>query len=225
MNADERAASHFAFNRRLHGYSRGKIAWDPAYRHLAKALQGSTLPWLDVGCGMGLLAAYLRESGCTASLHGIDPDAAKIALAQKVAARYPGLSFACGDARELPAFEGGVIVLDVLHYLTPDGQSHFLREVASRLAPGGRAYVRTTFRDRSWRYAVTLAEEVFIRAVGWIRGGSCCFPTRAHIEQALIPTGCRVEIYPLWGRTPFNSHMVEIERPQASRAESSSHRA
>lgn len=213
MSPEERAAAHFADNRRLHGYARGKVAWDPAYRYLGGQLLGSRTPLLDIGCGMGLLAAYLRETGCEAPIHGIDPDGGKIALAGRIASRYDGLTFSVGDARELPEFRGGIIVLDVLHYLTPESQARFLEQVVARLAPGARAYVRTTFRDRSWRYAVTLLEEGFIRITGWIRGGGCFFPTEAAVLKALEPTGCAVRITPMWGKTPFNSHMIEIERP------------
>ncbi len=213
MSPGERAAAHFAGHRRLHGYARGKIAWDPAYSHLAGELRESRLPWLDVGCGMGLLAAYLRETGCKAPIHGIDPDREKITLATRMAPRYADLTFSTGEARDLPEFRGGVIVLDVLHYLTPDCQTRFLEQVVARLAPGARAYVRTTFRDGSWRYALTLLEEGFIRTTGWIRGGGCFFPTEASVRNALEPTGCAVKIAPMWGRTPFNSYMIEIERP------------
>lgn len=212
MNPAMRAADRFRHSRQLHGYARGKIAWDPAYAWLAGELRGGSLPLLDIGCGAGILGAYLRECGCGRPLTGIDPDANKIGIAQGVAAAYKDLFFVTGDARNLPEFSGEIIMLDVLHYMSSDDQASVLANVVARLAPGGRAFVRTTFRDSSWRYHVTLLEEFFVRWSGWIRGGRCCFPTREEVLGPLLGAGCEVEIFPLWGRTPFNSHMIVARR-------------
>ena len=69
---------------RLYYYAIGKITLDPAYPAVAKALGKSTLPLLDLGCGMGLLAAYLRASGHCAPLVGWDLDEEKIEIAKAV---------------------------------------------------------------------------------------------------------------------------------------------
>jgi 2-polyprenyl-3-methyl-5-hydroxy-6-metoxy-1,4-benzoquinol methylase len=226
MTPERCAADRFRHTRQLRGYAGGKIAWDPAYAYLASELQGSERPVLDIGCGVGLLAVYLRERGCVQAIRGIEPDAAKIAIANDVATAYDGLEFAVGDAREMPEFSGDVVMLDVLHYMDASTQREVLQAIAARVAPGGRAFIRTTFRDRSWRYAMTLLEEALIRTIGWIRGGRCRFPTRDEVVAPLLESGLACEVRPLWGRTPFNSYLVEARREdQAVRAASSSHRA
>jgi hypothetical protein len=96
--------------------------------------------------------------------------------------------------------------------MEPLVQASVLKQIASRIPPGGRALIRTAFRDGSWRYLVTLLEEVFVRASGWIRGGACQFPARSELASYLRGAEWRVSIQPMWGRTPFNSHLVEIER-------------
>jgi 2-polyprenyl-3-methyl-5-hydroxy-6-metoxy-1,4-benzoquinol methylase len=82
-------------------YVSAKLRSDPVYGAVVKELAGSTLPVLDIGCGIGLLAFYLRESGFTPAITGFDYDAGKIDSAQGMSARsgFAGLSFMNGDAR------------------------------------------------------------------------------------------------------------------------------
>jgi len=207
------AAERFRSNRLLYGYAKGKIVWDPAYAAVAARLKDSRRPLLDIGCGVGLLAAHLRESGCGQTILGLEPDAAKVALAwRNVAGHYPDLEFRVGSAEELPAFSGDVVMLDVLHYMKPDVQQIVLGNVAECLAPGGRALIRTTFSDGSWRYRATMLEEAFVRLSGWIRGGRCIFPTREDVGRPFLARGWDVRVEPMWGRTPFNSHLIEVRR-------------
>lgn len=208
------ASACFRASKFLYGYAKGKTRWDPAYPAVASLLGPSCLPILDVGCGIGLLAAFLRESGITSPLIGLEPDAAKVAQARDlVASRYPDLNFLVGDARKLPSFSGNLVLLDILHYMCPSDQQEVLHAVAARIAPGGYALIRTTFRDRSWRYLATLFEEAVVRSSGWIRGGRCRFPSRAEVEAPFASPPFQIRTCPLWGKTPFNSHLVEIRRP------------
>lgn len=209
-----RAAARFRGRHFLHGYARGKARWDPAYPAVVQRLADSSHRLLDVGCGVGLLAAYLRESGCRQPILGIDLNGRKINTArQRVAAFYPGIEFQVADARTLPDFSGDIVMLDVLHYLDPAAQQALLDAVADRIAPGGRAMIRTAFRQRCWRYYATLAEEMLIRLIGWIRAGPSRFPTREQVTQPFARRGWEVAVSPMWGRTPFNSYFVEARRP------------
>jgi len=225
MIAGMAAAERFSRDRFLHGYARGKIAWDPAYPAMANHMRGSSRPLLDIGCGVGLLAAYLRECGCSQAILGIEPDVAKVALAREcVAASYPEIEFRRGTAENLPAFSGDVVMLDVLHYMAPDVQRRILESLAETLGPGDRAFIRTTFRDGSLRYFATMVEEAIVRTSGWIRGGRCIFPTRDEVCRPFEERGCETRVVPMWGRTPFNSHLVEVSRGPAlfNRAEDQS---
>ena len=103
-------------------------------------------------------------------------------------------------------------MLDVLHYMAPDAQRSVLEQIASRVCPGGRALIRTTFRDGSWRYYATMVEEAFVRLSGWIRGGRCHFPTREEVTAPFHGPQWKTTVTPMWGRTPFNSHLVEARR-------------
>ena len=70
-------------NRRDYYYSRGKLGSDPLYPGVLGALAPCSLPLLDIGCGLGLLAHVLRQNQRTQPYHGVDIDADKIARAQR----------------------------------------------------------------------------------------------------------------------------------------------
>ena len=63
------------------GYAYSKLRTDPLYPAAASALleadDGET-PLLDIGCGLGIFAHYLRQAGFQAPIEGIDYDARKI---------------------------------------------------------------------------------------------------------------------------------------------------
>ena len=215
MSPARRASAHFRTHKFLYGYAKRKAAWDPAYPEMAARLRGGTLPVLDVGCGIGLLAAYLRESGCAQAISGIEPDEKKVRLARKfLATTYEKFDFQVGDALTLPEFSGEVVLLDIIHYMDRPLQRGVLEEAVRRLAPGGRLFIRTTLCDGSWRYYATLLEEAFIRTIGWIRGGRCQFPTLEEIRAPFEQMGWGIAVSPMWGRTPFNSYLMEIRRPE-----------
>lgn len=198
----ERVASLYR-SRFLQGYARGKIARDPAYAAAFHALPDA--PVLDLGCGAGVLAFYLRERGFTAPILGIDHDVKKIAAARLAAARYADLEFRTGDARAPVDFRGSTVMLDLLHYFAEAEQLDILRAAAARTPPGGAVVIRDALRDGSWRYRATYAQESFSRVIGWLRAERLHFPTRALIESAFA--GFAAEVTPLWGRTPFNNYL------------------
>ena len=201
------ASLRFRANSHYRWYCLGKSFADPAYSHLAKNLAGSDLPLLDVGCGAGTLAAFLRASGFGAPVVGIDPDAEKIRIAR---AALPDCTFAVGDAQNLPAHAGHIAVLDVLHYLGHGDRASFFREIAARLPSRGRAYLRTALRDRSWRFAATRLEEAWVNLSGWIPFRSNPFPSREELETHARDAGLLCRILPMFGKTPFNSHLAEL---------------
>lgn len=205
-----RIASHFD-SRFLRGYARGKIGSDPAYAAVFDRLPDA--PLLDVGCGIGLLSFYLRERGFRAPIAGVDHDAKKVAAASAIAARYDGLVFRTGDAREPLAFRGSVILLDLLHYFDDATQERILRNAAACVPPGGAVIVRDALRDGSWRYRVTYAQEAFSRVIRWLKAERLNFPARATLVEAF--EGFTIEETPLWGATPFNNYLFVFRRPSS----------
>jgi len=204
-----RTAERFRAWPNLYWYARGKLWLDPAFPAVARALRASRLPLLDLGCGVGLLAAFLREAGHAAPVTGIELDASKVSVARAV---LPRDTFVAGDASAMPEHLGDVVMLDVIHYFDDDAQQRLLAAIAARVAPGGAAYIRLTLNEPNWRFFLTQCEEWFVSASRWIPTSGWNFPRREEVERAFHAAGMTVETRPMWGATPFNSWMFVCRR-------------
>ena len=187
---------------------------DPVYTALAEQLRHSNLSLLDLGCGLGLLAFYLRAEGIGVPIYGLDYDSRKIASAQQAAASSNNndLVFSHHDARiGLPAHSGNVSILDILQFFTPAQQKLLLEKAASCVAPGGKLIIRSGLRDDSWRFKITVAGDLLARVTFWMKAAPTHYPTAEDFHRILGPFG-DVKITPLWGKTPFNNHLIVLER-------------
>ncbi|WP_426702503.1 class I SAM-dependent methyltransferase [Rhodanobacter sp. Col0626] len=197
------------------GYVRGKLAGDPVYAATAALLGESSLPLLDIGCGIGLLGQYLNAQGHVRRYLGLDHDPRKI-TAGRLAAQRAGLddvmNLQHADAAELPPVYGNVALLDVLHYLPARRQSALLQSAARHLAPRGCLIIRNVLREESWRFHATRIEEFFLHASGWISVAPQHYPSANELRAPLENAGLDVRIEPLHGHTPFNSYLI-VARP------------
>jgi len=191
----------------LRSYVRAKLARDPMYEAVLEHVRERGVPLLDVGCGVGVLEAFLRARGVEVPIVGIDSDGAKIAVARQV---VPDALFHEADALSLPPFHGTVVMLDVLHYLTSDEQQQLLLQALDRTS--GLVIVREAVRDRSMRYRLTVAEETFARAVRWLRVPRLNFPTMEQIVAPFHARGFEVSVAPMWGKTPLNNYLFVFNR-------------
>jgi ubiquinone/menaquinone biosynthesis C-methylase UbiE len=94
---------------------------------------------LDVGCGTGLLGAYVSELvGTTGKVVGVDPLPLRVERANRKA--VPRFTAQVGHAEDLSAFADqsfDVVYLSSVFHWLPD-QSRALREIRRVLKPGGR---------------------------------------------------------------------------------------
>ncbi len=197
-------------------YSLAKLRSDPLYPGVCEALRDSTLPLLDLGCGLGLLAHALRADGIALRYRGVDNDANKIAGALRASHRQ-GLadaSFECIDlANTLPDHHGSVAILDVLQFLAPDDQQRTLEAAIAMLVPGARLVIRTGLDDGSRRARVTRAVDVFSRVIGWMNAGPRSYPDPEGLQQRFDAAGLITRFTPLYGNTPFNNWLVVATAP------------
>jgi 2-polyprenyl-3-methyl-5-hydroxy-6-metoxy-1,4-benzoquinol methylase len=215
--ARHRIASRFS-TRGDRFYIHGKLATDPVYAACARAVAGTPLPVLDIGCGLGLLGHYLHACGALEGYLGLDSDPRKIAMGREAAERGGlggALTLRQADATSPQPLHGHVALLDVLHYLPAERQGALLAHAVDHLADDGVLILRSVIRDGSWRYRATVLEEKFIKAVGWIPGGAQYFPTEDDIRSVLEPRGITVRFRPLFGRTPYNSWLMTASRRAA----------
>lgn len=195
-------------------YVATKVKTDPLYGAVYEELRTSELPLLDLGCGLGLLAFYLRERGLNFPIRGLDYDSRKIVSADKVAAAlvHRDLSFATHDARSgLPEHTGNVSILDILQFFTPAEQETLLNLAAARVAPGGKLVIRSGLRDDSGRFKITVFCDYIAKASFWMKAAPTHYPTADDFTRILSPHG-KVRVEPLWGKTPFNNHLIVLEK-------------
>lgn len=198
----------------LRAYARGKLRSDPMYGAVAEVLlQAQSAPLFDLGCGVGLLAFYLREAGIAVPIVGLDHDGSKIRAAAAIARRYSGIEFKTGDARERVPPGMNVAALDILHYFTDAEQDRILESIAAAIPPGGVAVIRDGVRDESLRFRLTVAQETFSRVIRWLKAERLHFPTRDRIAAPFRRLGFSEEVTPMWGNTPFNNYLFVFRSP------------
>ena len=201
-------------------YSRCKLASDPLYEAVLDHIKNAPepeLPLLDIGCGMGLLAFYLRDAGLTQDLIGLDYDPRKTkagtAVAEKLSIQE-STRFFSGDARsDLPDHSGHVTILDILQFMPTESQRQVLKEAASRVAPGGRLIIRSGLNAPGWRFRVTVFIDYVARAARWMKEAPKQYPSQDFFEETLESEGLEVTVRPLWGKTPFHNYLITGTRP------------
>jgi SAM-dependent methyltransferase len=152
------AATYWPAGRFAYHFARGKLGGDPVFvTLLEQSLITEQARLLDLGCGQGLLAAWLLaarglfENGFwpaewplppkLAAYWGIelmpgDVRRARMALGERA-------EFVQGDIREIDFGNADVVViLDVLHYFDHAEQSAVLSRVKDALAPSGVLLLR-----------------------------------------------------------------------------------
>jgi len=148
-----RAAGHTAYY-----FARSKLQHDPAFEMLlAHGLIADGARVLDLGCGQGLLAAWLDAARqChaagdwpaawpdpprVAELRGIERNPREVARARSaLGARMVIVS---GDIAEVAfGVADQIVLIDVLHYLDGQAQSQVLRRARTALPDSGRLLLR-----------------------------------------------------------------------------------
>jgi SAM-dependent methyltransferase len=208
-----RKAGRFAY-----GFARGKLNLDPVFRAiLERDLLAGCDSVLDLGCGQGLLAAWLQGSlRCHQSgvwprgwpsprpraVRGIELMAAEVARGR----RALGASFEVsqGDIRSAAlSFAHAIVVLDVMHYLPPPCQLETLNRIRAALPKAGVLLMRVGDADAGLRFRFTHAMDRLImlaRGHGWF--STYC---RAVPEWRALLAQCGFDSEAIWMSrgTPF----------------------
>jgi SAM-dependent methyltransferase len=153
-------------------FARGKLRGDPVFRAILElGLLSGHRRILDLGCGQGLLAAWLRAAAhccyergnwprtwppapCPESMRGIElmgreVDWARCALGpafEVVQADIGSAVFGSADA---------VVILDVLHYVPAQAQLEVLQRVRAALPVGGLLLLRVSDASGGLRFRFT----------------------------------------------------------------------
>ncbi|MCP4847533.1 MAG: class I SAM-dependent methyltransferase [Verrucomicrobiaceae bacterium] len=194
-------------------YTIAKLRSDPLYNAVYNELEGSQLPLLDIGCGLGILAFYLRERDQLFPIKAIDYDQRKIIAAKNAARNHLSLDFIHGDIRDgLPDFSGNITILDILQFFSPKEQATLLRNAALSVARGGKLIIRSGISDNSLRFKTTRLGDRIAKATFWMKAAPTCYPEVHSIVKIMEQSGLRGEAHPLWGKTPFNNYLMVFNR-------------
>jgi 1-acyl-sn-glycerol-3-phosphate acyltransferase len=158
---------------------------------------------LDLGCGYGLATHWLASFTDGRIFHGVDYDEDKIRVAQRTAPQHPRIKFETGDILDCdyPSCDT-VLLLDVLHYWTPEKQQLILNKARQALRPGGRLVLRDAARaDNAAHRRVDFWEKFATRFGLNKTNEGLHFQTRTGLEIAMQRAGfAKWEIKPGAGR-------------------------
>jgi 1-acyl-sn-glycerol-3-phosphate acyltransferase len=175
-----------------------KLKLDPLFPALDSVVprQGHVL---DLGCGYGMATHWLAAFTDRRTFWGVDYDEEKIRVGQCSAGESARMKFVPGDLLtcDLPPGDAALL-LDVLHYWTPDKQQLILHKVRKALRPGGRLILRDGARAETAAHRNVHRWEAFATRMGMNRTKEGLhFQTQAELETMLQRAGfARWEIKP-----------------------------
>lgn len=214
-----RAAGPFAWH-----FAKGKLGGDPVFFGL---LEHGLIPErsriLDLGCGQGLLAAWLRaaDAMCSAGTWPTDwPSAPKattyrgIELMPKDVRRASvliseGVQVEQGDIRTAAFGQADVVViLDVLHYMDSPAQDDVLRRVRAALSTRGTLLLRIGNAAGGWPFRLSNWVDVMAAAARGHGLVKLYCRTLDQWRQALQLLGFNVTSVPMSQGTPFDNVLL-----------------
>ena len=196
-------------------YTRSKILSDPLYAGVYHELKSRSTPLLDIGCGLGLFALYLREKGWSAPVIGFDYDHRKIEEGKQLIASggYQGITLTQGDVRKnIPHHSGDVTMLDMFQFFETHEQENLLVSAAQRVCIDGKLIIRSGLKANNIRYFLTWFGDQLAKALFWMKAAPTHYPTADFFHNILEKEGFSVDIKPFWGKTPFNNFLIVATR-------------
>ncbi len=168
---------------------------------------------LDIGCGHGLFPLALACANPSRRILGVDPSAAKIAIAARAGRTCPNVAFRHG----LVDGDGGerfdvILLIDVLYLLAYEEKLAILQTCRKLLAPGGVLIVKASDTEPRWKYAVARAQERLMTGIGLTLGhGQLHFLSRQQNTELLSRAGFASEAHRLAHWTPY-PHVLFVAR-------------
>jgi trans-aconitate methyltransferase len=209
-----RSAGRFAFH-----FARGKLRGDPVFSGiLQRGLLQSRSRILDLGCGQGLLTAWLRAA-CSIhdaglwpkewpapprpqSIAGIELKHADVQRARRALGGDCGV--VQGDIRQHSYGNAdAVVILDVLHYMNDAAQREVLRRVRDILPVGGLLLLRIGDAEGGIRFRCSQWVDqtiMLLRGHAWVR--TFCRSLAAW-QRLLAENGFESHTIPMSEGTPF----------------------
>ena len=159
---------------------------------------------LEIGCGHGLVSAYLALSSHERDVTGVDIDARKIAVASHAQSHADHadvlLSFHRLEAGD-PLPDGrwdAIVIVDVLYLLDDAAERALLAASVERLADDGVLVIKETDVVPRWKHVLAKAQEVVsTRVLRITEGSALSFTPIAVLADQLRALGLDVVTRPV----------------------------
>jgi len=195
----------------VRAFVRARYLLAPLARVLAEMPASGRI--LDVGCGHGLFTNALALGSPARDVVGIDPSAAKTAVARASAVGLVNVRYVQATVQELDERDFDAIsVLDVLYLLPVADKLALLRSCRERLAPGGLLVLKTNDTSPGWKCSFARLQEQLMTGLGLTMGQGLYFLSREQNAALLELAGFRPRtiVLPSWLPYP---HVVFVSRP------------
>lgn len=168
---------------------------------------------IDLGCGHGLFTQKLARETPRRNVIGIDVDARKIALAQRLTTTLPNLRFLIGDLMVIDVAPAqAVTIIDALYLVPYDAQERLLAACALRLAPGGVILLKEMADQPRWKVGLNWLEETLaVRVLRLTLGNKFYFRSCADWQALFQKLGYVVETIPL-DRGYYHPHVLFLAK-------------
>ena len=117
---------------------------------------------LDVGCGFGYLVKLLAERNRGQEIYAVDVDPEKLRVAKARLENFKNVKWG------VPKSQVNVItVIDVLYLMTDAKKIKLLEKLFKKLKRGGKLFVATVPKEKSWGYySAWLQEWLMVKVLG-----------------------------------------------------------
>lgn len=213
-------------------FARGKLTGDPVFREiLQRGLINSNTHLIDVGCGQGLLSAWILAAESMAqdpywpkdwstapfavTVRGIELMAKDVLRANKAMAEYANrFTFDVGDMCNVSFEKADVFaILDVLHYVSFEAQQDVLQRVRQALSPDGLLILRVGDAAGGLGFKVSNWVDNTVTFIRGHRLSQLYCRTVSDWIQLLRKLGFEVETKPMSQGTPFANVLLLARIP------------
>ncbi len=155
---------------------------------------------LEVGCGHGLVTAYLAHAFAAREVVGVDIDERKLVVAQAAAGELRdgggSLRFASSSDGAVPTGPwDAVVIVDVLYLLDTDHELALLDACVAELAPRGVLVLKETDVVPAWKHRIAKLQKVLAtRVLRITEGDALTFTPIAELAAHLADRGLEVSV-------------------------------